>query len=328
MSKTNSRLYGRTLIKMESAVVTGAGGFVGSNLVRFLLDKDIRVFAIVLKESRLDKALVEDKNLKIIYCEKGKENLAFQGFNENIDVFYNLAWRGAGGDLRANYSVQLSNVESSLRYFQIAKILNCKKFISVGTIAEYMVDEMIEKNQLSMNFFYATSKKFCEKMLRIMANDSSVRMIWCTLGGLYGVGDNTNNLVNYTINNLLGEKLTAYGEANQIFDFIHIKDCCKALFLIGEKESVQSERFYIGSGAPRPLKEYLMSIKNIISPNVELGIGKRKEDGVLYKKEWMDIAVLQKETGYKADVNFSDGIKEILKKRRKDESPYSMDRYG
>ena len=54
---------------MKRAIVTGANGFIGSNLVNELLSHDIEVIAVVRNEESDIQSLPENKKLKVVYCE-------------------------------------------------------------------------------------------------------------------------------------------------------------------------------------------------------------------------------------------------------------------
>ncbi|WP_312692022.1 NAD-dependent epimerase/dehydratase family protein [Caproiciproducens sp.] len=295
---------------MKKAIVTGASGFVGSWLVRRLLENGVRVTAVELPGNANIKRLPVHENLSIVFCEpSGELSLSQIIKDRGFDVFYNLAWNGAGGPNRANYTIQLHNVKMCLDYLTAADSLQCDKFISVGTIGEYMAELAANNNIVSENFMYATCKSFTEKMLRIAAHKLSCQFIWCTFCGLYGPGDGTPNLVNYTIKNLLNGVSPQYGPAEQPFDFLHISDCVNALYLIG-KSNTAVNSFFIGSGSPRPLKEFLYAIQQAVCPQIKVGIGERPDDGTVYKLEWYDIQSLVKETGFKPNYSFQSGILE------------------
>lgn len=313
---------------MKRAIVTGAGGFVGRYLVKKLLHEGVEVIAVFRKGSTSIYNLESDEKLNIVELEN--ENLSclcelVDG--KKIDVFYNLAWEGAAGPRRADYSIQLNNVKICLDYLIEADKIGCKKFISVGSIGEYMAELALDRNITSENFMYAFSKNYTNKLLKVMNNRVSCQIVWCTLANLFGVGDSTGNLVSYTINTLKDNNVPEFGPAMQPFDFLYIEDCAEALFLIGEKY-IKSNDFFIGSGNPRPLKEFLNDIRDMVAPGVRLGIGKRQDDGTEYKYEWYSIDKLVKETGFRPKYGFREGIEkivenlEIINKERKEYGNY------
>ena len=74
------------------------------------------------------------------------------------------------------------------------------------------------------------------------------------------------------------------------------------LFVIKEDGTIgtvdEFDRYYIGSGEPRILREYLYHIRNIIAPDLELGIGYYDDDGLPMEEQWLDMELFNKETGF------------------------------
>ncbi len=292
-------------------IVTGAGGFVGRNLTACLLEHGDTVTAVDLAGSALDSLQRDRLEIIGLRQEDTPDRLCSLLAGRTFDAMVHLAWVGAGGPLRADYRIQLENVRTALDYYTAADRLGCKKFVAVGTIGEYMA-QLAEKNKIhSENFVYANCKSMTHNLLNIIAYRKGCKAVWATLGGLYGVGDSTNNLVNYTLKTLRSGQRPTFGPAEQPFDFVNIKDCVNALRLLAVTNTVSSE-FYVGSGRPRPLKEYLIEIADYAGSGIGIGINERPDDGTRYLYEWFDITALVDETGYQPAYTFEKGIKEII----------------
>lgn len=297
-------------------IVTGAGGFVGRNLISCFLEHGDSVTAVdLIGNDSLEK--LQHDNLRKVFLEKkdGAERLREALDEKKFDAMVHLAWVGAGGPLRADYTVQLNNVKMTLDYFMAADQLGCQRFVAVGTIGEYMADLALKNDISSENFIYANCKSMTHNLLNIVERQTKCKAIWATLGNLYGVGDSTNNLVNYTIKALLTNQRPKFGPAEQPFDFVNIKDCVNALWLITKTDTV-SKSFYVGSGHPRLLKEFLWEIDKCVGNGVGIGIGEYSDDGSRYLWPWYDISLLEKETGYCPAYSFENGIKEILRQQK------------
>lgn len=295
---------------MRSVIVTGASGFVGRWLVSRLIEYNVHITAIELEGAPGLELLPKSDLLTVVFC-KPEDVLSLHEMiqDHGFDVFYNLAWVGAGGPRRADYTIQLNNVKLCLDYYISAQKLGCKKFVAIGTIGQFMAELSMESNIVSENFIYALSKSFCERLLSIQGEGADCKVVWATLTNLYGIGDSTSNLINYTIKSLLDGVSPTYGPALQPFDFIHISDCVEALYLIGLSET-KEKSFLIGSGHPRILKDFLAEIGTIVAPEVAMGIGARPDDGTVYKIEWFDNSALQKETGFVPKFSFAEGIRQ------------------
>ena len=277
---------------MRNALITGATGFIGNWLTNLLLDNHIKVFLVVRNVNKLSNKIKAHPNAVILnYDLSGISDLR-DIITEDIDVFYHLAWEGASGIKRSDYNIQLSNIKNSMECIFLAEKLNVQKFITVGTIGENLADLSIQNKVVSENYIYAISKSYLQRLLRITTSKMNLKLIWCTLSGIYGEGDHTNNLINYTVKSLLMGEEPEYGPGTQLFDFLHVEDCVRALFLIGCRNNTY-DNYYIGSGSPHMLKEYLLCIKDMFGNKAAIRLGAKDDDGTRYLREWFDTTNLE-----------------------------------
>ena len=84
---------------MNTAVITGAGGFIGGALAKYLLGKGVTVFGVDIALEPM-KALCEQENfIPVVASFQEYDGLADainarKGAGEAIDVFYHFAWQG------------------------------------------------------------------------------------------------------------------------------------------------------------------------------------------------------------------------------------------
>lgn len=297
---------------MKKVIVTGANGFIGSWLCKELTEKGIRVFAIVRNENSNIEKIDKNDNIKIIYCELDKiSELKNKILDRDIDVFYHLAWSGSGGKDRSNYNTQLLNVKYACDCANIAKELKCEKFLCAGTITEKIAENALSINKKSENLIYGLAKHTTHYMIDIICKKIDLDYVWMQFANIYGPYDKTDNIINYTLKSFNEGTVPEFSDGNQMCDFIYIKDLVKAIYLLGEKNT-HSNFYFLGSGYPRMLKEYLIAIRDAYNGKCEIGLGKRPDYNIDYKKEWFDISKLQQDTGYKSYFTFEEGINETI----------------
>lgn len=66
--------------------------------------------------------------------------------------------------------------------------------------------------------------------------------------------------------------------------------------------------YVLGSGRCRPLKEFLQCIGSIVNPNVPLLFGGAPFAGVMLPASCFDTESLAKDTGFRCEVSFEEGI--------------------
>ena len=223
---------------MKKAIVSGANGFIGKWLVKELVEAGIEVYALVRNE---ENHFIKNDNLHFICCDmKNIANIVEQLKNKKIDTFFHLAWEGSTGDKRANYKIQLSNVQYSCEAMQVAKLIGCKRFLAAGTITERIVDEAIQNGRVPTNLIYGICKKTTHDILITLSTQIGIELIWMQFSNVFGPGNRTGNLISYTLSTIQKGEQPEYSSATQPYDFIYIKDLVRAIMLLGKNEKIIS----------------------------------------------------------------------------------------
>lgn len=293
---------------MKKVLVTGATGFVGCHLVKKLVEQGIDVYAVCSVNSMNKNRLAEYKTVNIISCDienigKLPDIISERGF----DTIYHLAWKGASGELRTNCNIQIDNIKWTSQLAEVACRLECKKIVVTGTVCENQCDAIIHKEIFSKSSYYLLAKKASYELLRMNCIQQNIELVWCTFYHPIGKYNKQEQLIANTIWKLITGKTPQFGSATQLFDVIAVEDLAQGLYLAGEKE-LHKDRYFIGSGEPRSLAEYLKKVRDIVNPNVELQFGKYPDDGLPMKKEWLDVKEFSAETGYEPRISFEEGV--------------------
>lgn len=296
---------------MKKAIVSGANGFIGKWLVKELVEAGIEVYALVRNE---ENHFIKNDNLHFICCDmKNIANIVEQLKNKKIDTFFHLAWEGSTGDKRADYKIQLSNVQYSCEAMQVAKLIGCKRFLAAGTITERIVDEAIQNGRVPTNLIYGICKKTTHDILITLSTQIGIELIWMQFSNVFGPGNRTGNLISYTLSTIQKGEQPEYSSATQPYDFIYIKDLVRAIMLLGQNEKLSHNQYFLGSGQSRVLREYLLAIPRALGLDIEMGIGQRAEDGIKYQKEWFLTDGLAVDTGFKTTYSFEEAIRETYR---------------
>jgi nucleoside-diphosphate-sugar epimerase len=296
---------------MKSAVINGAGGMIGRALTDYLLNNNIKVLALVRKNSNTNN-FPKNKNLTIIECDL--EEIDKLKLNKKYETFYHLAWIGSFGEIRNNLYIQVQNIKYTLDSLELAHRLGCKTFIGVGSQAEYGRQKEIlsPKTNTNPENGYGVGKLAAGYMSKILANQYNMKHIWTRILSVYGPYDNPKTMVMSSIIEMVdNNKSPKYSKGEQIWDYIYSKDVAKALYLLSEKGKNNSI-YCISSGTTKYLYEYIEIIKDTINPKIKLKLGTREYNENQVMNLQADISDLKKDTGFYPEYSFEEGIKETI----------------
>lgn len=303
---------------MDRILITGADGFIGRHLTSLLLeDKNNRVTGI----SRNNKS-TQNPRMQWVKCDLTNENQVLGLLKGGMfDTCFHFAWDGSNGVLRGNYNTQLQNVIMTVRLAELLEQSGCRRMIIAGTISEKAALHNAERGIKASRLLYGICKDNAHKILNIISNSNNwkIKIAWCVMPGVYGIHDDTSNIINYAIESFLENKHPAFGPGEQWFNTVEVNDCVRALVMIGKK-MVQSREFYLGTESPQRLKQYIIKIRDIINPQSETGLAKNKDDGIEYLPEWFTVDLQLKEWGYQADRKFEENIRLICSRRKLDKN--------
>lgn len=293
---------------MKNVIVTGGNGFIGSSLIKKLVANGIKVVAvdITFQGERLpDSELIT----KIESCVD--DSLVEKLPVEEYDAFYHLAWKGVNGADKANPSVQLANIQMAIDCADICKELNVKKYLCAGTVAENATFSLPNLEKTSGGMMYGVAKHACRLILEDYCKNIGQQFVWMQFSNIYGVGNKTGNLVSYTLGELMTGNEATFGPALQPYDFIYVDDLIEAVYRLGEKETNKAF-YYIGSGSPHQLKEYLLRIGELAGYADKVGIGIRPDDGIKYSMDMFCNDDLVDAVGEYVSTDFDNGINKTI----------------
>ena len=118
------------------------------------------------------------------------------------------------------------------------------------------------------------------------------------------------------VRNMLKGQRMQFTPAEQIWDYIYAEDCARAFIAIAES-GVDQKAYTIGSGEPRLMKDYIYAIRDAIDPSLEVGIGEREYNDNQVMHLVADISELVKDTGFKPEIPFEEGIRKTVEWARK-----------
>jgi UDP-glucose 4-epimerase len=296
---------------MRKAIVTGANGFVGSHLVKELIDNNVEVVSIVRNKDSNLELLPKSDNNRIIYCDLSEiENLSNLISDRDIDVFYHFAWQGSAGQDRADERLQTKNAIWTVDSVRVAKELGCKKFVGAGSIMEKETIAAVytDDNEPGLGYIYGTGKLTAHCISKSVAANIGIDHIWTMITNAYGPGELSPRFINTTLRKIINNEPLQFTAATQNYDFIYITDVAKAFYYIG-LQGKPFNSYTIGSAKAKPLKEFIIKLQEELAPEISLNFGDVPFTGINMPLENFSTENLERDTDFKPIVSFKDGVR-------------------
>ncbi len=298
---------------MKKAIVTGANGFIGKFLIKELLANNVEVYAVGRKGTKWSNLLNE--KVRKVECDLADiSKLPYIISDRDIDCLIHLAWAGVSGADRGDYNLQLKNAQYTCDAVKAASEMNIKRFVGAGTLAQLDGLNYIGKDDSTPNLVscYGSAKTAAQFMSKALANQLVIEHVWCYISNIYGIGDTSNNFINFACKKLLNGERASFTAGEQNYDFVYVTDTINGLYLCAQNGK-PNHSYYIGSGCARKLKEYISIIRNSIDRNIPLYLGEVPFNGISLPIEAFSCEHVTTDTGYIPTVDFETGIQNTIR---------------
>lgn len=284
---------------MKSAVVTGAGGFIGHALSKKLLEGGCRVYGVDVAGQSM-KDLENYENFRPI-CTNLADGSLRQNIDGVVDVLYYLSWGGKlGGRDLYDADLQTSNIATAARVCTDMGGL-CRRFIFAGSSYEFMKN----KSKDIPFCIYGVAKRAAADMCASIALRSRMEFNKAILTNTYGVGDRSEKAVNtiaWAMMNGLPLKLV---EGDRPNDWVYVDDTVEGL--IHAACGISFKEYYIGHSEITTFREKITMMRDVLCPDRELKFGEMPEDTYIDYSE-TDLNALGDDTGFMCREEFNSSI--------------------
>lgn len=205
-------------MKMKKVVVTGAAGYIGRHVVKYLLNQGYEVIAVDLSHKGIDERAVYS-NVSIFSREKDiYEKLGCP------DVCIHMAWKDG---FIHNSKEHMENVSDHVAFLNHLVDAGCRNIAVMGSMHEIgywegKIDADTPCNPLSQ---YGIAKNCLRQSLMLYAQKKDVNILW--LRAFYILGDDRKNASVFT--KILqaaddGKKEFPFTSGRNQYDFINVRD--------------------------------------------------------------------------------------------------------
>lgn len=297
----------------QTIAITGATGFIGSAVVYEFLSQGDRI--IVLTRHGSDQSKLEHFKTVIRIVKYNKLNdieLIYTLSNINIDVLVHCGWQGvAGADRNAQYQIDV-NIPTTLHSVELCKSLNIKRWIGVGSQAEYgnLNYKINETSPTMPTTLYGRAKLEAGSAALGLCDKNKIVGSWLRIFSTYGPNDAPNWFLPYVIQEFLAGRSPQLTKCEQLWDYLYISDAAKAI--TATANSSAKGIFNLGSGSCHTLRFYIETIRAILNTPLlpQYGVIDYRSDQVMHLEA--DISRITHSTGWHPAVNILDGLRNTI----------------
>lgn len=239
-------------MKKHSILVTGAGGFIGANLVRRLIRDNYIVHVIWKKTTnawRLDDILSKLSLHEVELADRA--GLVRLMHHVQPYAIIHLAAHGAySSQTDIDRMVQV-NIEGTLNLLLASRDINYQAFINTGSSSEYGPNDkpMKETDALKPPSFYAATKASATYISKVFAQQFVKPIITLRPFSVYGPYEEPGRFVPTIIHALLKQTPIQLTPGSERRDFVFIDDIVEAyLCAIRRGKKVSGQVFNLGTG--------------------------------------------------------------------------------
>lgn len=238
-------------------LVTGGAGFIGSNFVNYIvrtypeyeiINLDALTYAGNLNNL---KELEEKANYKFIKGDITDTELVESIFAEKINIVVNFAAESHVDRSILDPGIFIkTNIQGTQVLLDAAKKYKIQKYVQVSTDEVYgslgKEGFFTEKSPLAPNSPYSASKAGADLLVRAYYETFSLPVNITRCSNNYGPFHFPEKLIPLMIINALNDKpLPVYGDGQNVRDWLHVEDHCRAIDLVIHK-GVNGEVYNVG----------------------------------------------------------------------------------
>ncbi len=261
----------------QSALVTGGAGFIGSHLVRELVQQDVQVRVLDDFSTGTRQNLKEcAKDIQILKGDIRDVSAARKAL-KGVSHMYHLA---AVSSVPQSVADPLATFDVNLRgtwnMLEQARLAGVKRVVFISSASVYGSEARIpfrETFSLRGSSPYATTKLLGEQLCELYLRLYGLETVALRLFSVYGPRQNprsqyANVIPAFSTRVLKGITPTIYGDGRQTRDFIFVGDVVKALAKAAVLKNVVGEVINFGSGKQTSVNDLLKFIQKALGTKV------------------------------------------------------------
>ncbi|HEY9188862.1 MAG TPA: dTDP-glucose 4,6-dehydratase [Bacteroidota bacterium] len=304
---------------MQSLLVTGGAGFIGSNFVRYMLNKYLDYRIIVLDAltyaGNLENLKEFEKNPRFIFLHGDiRDEKAVDNAVRNVDVIVNFAAETfVDRSIHGAADFIQTDVHGTYVLLEAAKKYKIERYIQISTDEVYgSIDSgsFTEESPINPNNPYSASKAGGDMLVRSYYITYGLPVITTRASNNFGPYQFPEKLIPLFVTNAIDNlKLPLYGDGQNVRDWLYVLDHCKAIDIILHKGKI-GEVYNIGGGNEKSNIEITKYILNYLGKPESLI--QRVQDRLGHDRRYSINSSKLKSLGWQPEYNFESALRDTI----------------
>lgn len=296
----------------KTALVTGGDGFIGSALVRRLLESHYSVHIITKRPTnfwRLRDILSDITLHEIALDDRGRLDALVNKIRPS--QIFHLATHGAYPHQIDVDEIIRVNIQGTVNLLTASRDIAYTGFVYTGSSSEYGFKTKPHKETdiLKPVDFYAATKASATLLCQVFAKQYSKPIVILRPFSVYGPREEPTRLVPSIISSLLNNRPIELTSAQARRDFVYIEDVVDALIMGATRARLHKGGVYnIGSGKQHTILAVVKELFRAVGKSVPI------KRGALPTRKWettywvADVSRTKEELGWRSKVSLAEGL--------------------
>jgi dTDP-glucose 4,6-dehydratase len=301
-------------------LVTGGAGFIGSNFIRYILNKYPQYKVInydkLTYAGNLDnlRDIEKDKRYKFVKGDIADFKLVNK-YIKNVDAIINFAAETHvdRSILNADEFIKTA-VNGTFSLLESARANNIKKFIHISTDEVYgsiLKGSFTEESPLSPNSPYSAAKASSDMLARSYFVTYGLPVIITRCSNNYGPYQYPEKVIPLFVTNAIDNKeLPLYGDGKNVRDWLYVLDHCRGIDVVLHKGK-NGEVYNIGGGVEITNIELTKKVLKLMGK--PLSLIKKVADRPGHDRRYSINCSKLEKLGYKPAYTFEKALSETVK---------------
>jgi UDP-glucose 4-epimerase len=297
------------------ALVTGGGGFIGSNLVRALLARgdDVRVLDNFATGSRANLAGLEH-DVDLVEGDLRSYERVHAAVRGVEVVFHQGALPSVPRSVQDPLTTTAVNVEGTLNVLLAARDEGVRRIVNASSSSVYgNTGELprVESQAPDPISPYAVAKLAAERFCTSFSRVYRMEIVSLRYFNVFGPRQDPTSQYAAVVPRFVraiasGESVTIYGDGEQSRDFTYVDNVVSANLLAAAAEKASGEILNVATGESVTVNDLADAIGKLVGRPVEKRYEPAREADV--RASWADLGEARRVLGYEPLVGFGDGL--------------------